>query len=110
MVPKGSEVLLSPNSVLDLEQEPLLMETEEFLNTKDVADEEPAFPATPSTRNSMPSEEPVEILLSPVEIGNGGVVLPPLNSNGVEDSTSKIADDITSAQFLKKKLQSQKIS
>jgi hypothetical protein len=99
VVPKGSEVSLSPNSVLDLEQKPLLMKTEEFLDGKDVADEEPAFTATPSTKISVPSEEPVETLLSPVEIGNSGVVLPPLNSQGVEDSTSKIADDITSAQF-----------
>ena len=103
VVPKESEVSLSPNGVLDLEQQPLLMESEEFLDGKDVADEEPACTAIPSTRNSVPSEEPVEILLSPVEIGNSGVDLPPLNSQGVEDSTLKIADDITSAQFSQEK-------
>ena len=69
VVPKGSEGSLSPNRALDLEQKPLLMETEEILNGKDVADEEPAFTATPSTRNSIPSEEPVEFFCLQSKLG-----------------------------------------
>lgn len=96
VVPKQSEFSLLPNSVLDLEQKLLLMITKEFRDGKDAADEEPAFTATPSTRVSVPPEEPVETV-------DGGVVLPPVNPQGVKDGTLKIAADITSAQFSQEK-------